>query len=176
MRTDFIRRTLTIAFCLACIGLAASRPLWAQTPVNVLEFGAVADGVMRKDGAMSPNSPVLTSASGSFTAADQGKYIQVIGAGPGGTARTDGVIAAGSAVLTSGSSGFVSSDVGRCIVISGAGAGGGNLVGRIQSFNSPSSVTLSVSAQTGVSGAFFNYGGMTLEATIQSVQSSSRPL
>jgi protocatechuate 3,4-dioxygenase beta subunit len=173
MRTDFIRRTPTIAFCLACIGMAVSRPLWAQAPVNVLEFGAVADGVMRKDGAMSPNSPVLTSASGSFTAADQGKYIQVIGAGPGGTSRADGVIAAGSAVLTSGSSGFVSSDVGRCIVVSGAGAGGGNLVGRIQSFSSPSSVTLSVSAQTGVSGVFFNYGGMTLEATIQSVQSSS---
>ena len=182
MRTDFIRRTLTVpfrglsltvAFCLAWTGLAATQALCASAPVSVVAFGAVADGVMRKDGAMSPNSPLLTSASGSFTSADQGKYIQVIGAGPGGTARTDGVIGAGSAVLTSGSSGFVPSDVGRCIVVSGAGAGGGNLVGRIQSFNSPSSVTLSVSAQTSVSGVFFNYGGMTLEATIQSVQSSS---
>ncbi len=173
MRIRFIRRSLTIAVCLAVTGLTASRTLLAQSNVSVLAFGAVADGVMRKDGAMTPNSPVLTSASGSFTTADQGKYIQVIGAGPGGTARTDGVISSGSAVLISGSSGFVSSDVGRCIVVSGAGAGGGNLVGRIQSFNSPSSVTLTVSAQTSVSGVFFNYGGMTLEATIQSVQSAS---
>jgi len=64
---------LTLFFCLS---------LNAQG-VSVLSFGAVPDGILRTDGAMTAGSSALTSPSGTFSTADVGKYIQVIGAGPG---------------------------------------------------------------------------------------------
>ncbi len=122
---------------------------------------------------MAAGSPVLMSASGSFIPADQGKYIQVIGAGPGGSSRGDAVMVPNSAVLTSSAGTFAASDIGRGIVVVGAGPGGSNLVGTIRAYASPTSVILSTVAQSGVSQALYYYGAMTLEGAIQSVQNSS---
>jgi hypothetical protein len=122
---------------------------------------------------MTAGSALLTSPSSSFTAADVGKYIQVIGAGAGSTSHTDGAISDGSAVLTSASGTFASTDVGRGIVVIGAGPSGGNLVTSIQSYSAPDSVTLSAAASTSVAGATYYYGAMTLEGTVQGVQNGT---
>ena len=143
----------------------------AQLNVSVTAFGALADGVLRTDGAMNVGSSVLTSASASFTGADAGKYIQVIGAGPGGSSHADGMMVEGSAVLTSPSGSFNSADVGRGIIVLGAGAAGGNLITTIAGYTSNTSVTLNAPAMTATSGVPYYYGAMTLEGTITSVLS-----
>ena len=160
-------------FCVIFSLLFQGCSLRGQSIMNVVAYGAVPDGIMRTDGAMVAGSAVLSSQSGSFTSGDVGKYIQVIGAGPGGTSKSDGTMSFGSAVLTSASGIFASSDVGRGIVVIGAGPSGGNLVTTIQSYTSPTTVSLSTAAQTQVSGKPYFYGAMTLEGTIQSVQGSS---
>ena len=146
---------------------------WSQSNTNVLSFGAIPDGLLRNDGSMVAGSTTLVSQSGNFSSADVGKYIQVIGAGAGGTFRTDARMSAGSATLTSPSGSFAANDIGRGIVIASAGPNGGNLVARIVSYVSPTSVVLSEADQVSVAGANYYYGGMTLEATIQSVESNS---
>jgi hypothetical protein len=143
----------------------------AQLNVSVTTFGAQADGILRTDGAMNLGSSILTSASASFTSLDAGKYIQVIGAGPGGSCRTGAIMAQGSTVLTAPSGSFNPADIGRGIIVIGAGAGGGNLVTAIASFTANSSVVLNAPALAGTSNAFYCYGAMTLEGTIQSVLS-----
>ena len=140
---------------------------------SVVAFGAVPDGILRTDGAMTAGSTLLTSPSSGFTAADVGKYIQVIGAGAGSTSNTDGAMSDGSPVLTSSSGIFASSDVGRGIVVIGAGPSGGNLVTSIQTYSAPDSVTLSAAASTSVAGATYYYGAMTLEGTVQGVQNGT---
>ena len=174
MRTDFIRRTLTTAFCSGWMVLTASHALRAQAPVGVLAFGAVADGVMRKDGAMSPQ---LTRAYVAVRVVHRGRPGQVHPGHRGGTWWNGSHRRGHRRGFSRTHIGFVRLCVFRCGTLHrGFGRrerAAATWVGRIQSFNSPSSVTLSVSAQTGVAGVFFNYGGMTLEATIQSVQSSS---
>ena len=150
-----------------------SSSAWSQSNTNVLSFGAIPDGLLRNDGSMVAGSATLTSASSNFSSADVGKYIQVIGAGPGGTSRSDARMSAGSATLTSSSGSFTSADVGRGVVVVSAGPNGGNLVARIVSYVSPTSVVLSQADQVSVTGAAYYYGGMTLEATIQSVESNS---
>jgi len=162
----------TYLLFLLTIPLLTTPPAWALSNVTVGAFGAVADGILRVDGAMTAGSAVLISASGSFSSADVGKYIQVIGAGRGGSSGV-GSMAIGSNVLISSSGGFASSDVGRGIVVLGAGAGGSNLVTTIAGYQSPNTVTLSTSAGGSVSGATYYYGAMTLEGTIQSVQSAT---
>lgn len=144
-----------------------------QATFSVLNYGAVADGVLRTDGAMSAGSFILNSASGTFSSSDVGKYIQVIGAGSGGTSHTDGFISSGSNTLTSPSGSFQAADIGRGIVVLGAGLAGTPLVTTIQSFISPNSVLLSAPAQSVQTAAPYYYGAMTLESTIQSVQSST---
>ncbi len=47
-------------------------------------FGAKGDMLFKKDGTMTPSSPVLNSADGEFRVTDVGKTIVVNGAGPGG--------------------------------------------------------------------------------------------
>lgn len=54
------------------------------SPVNVKLYGAVMDPKSNADGAITSGLAVLTSASGTFTAADQGKTIMVRGAGAAG--------------------------------------------------------------------------------------------
>ena len=83
----------------AILWLALAPASQAQLNVSVTAFGAQADGILRTDGAIYAGSPVLTSASASFTALDAGKYIQVIGAGPGGSSRGDAIMSPGSAAL-----------------------------------------------------------------------------
>jgi hypothetical protein len=147
--------------------------LRAQSGSSVMSYGAKADGVMRTDGAMTAGSAVLTSLGGSFTSSDAGKYIQVIGAGPGAMSNADGSMAFGSATLSSASGTFTSSDIGKVIIVMGAGPSSGNLVTTIQSYASPTSVTLNATAGSVVANARYYYGAMTLEATIQSVQNST---
>ena len=157
----------------------------AQSTISVADFGAQPDGILRTDGSITAGSSLLTSASGTFSPADAGKYIQIVGAGNGGTTHSDGVMASGSTTLTSISGTFapppkvdstivgLSIDVGRSIVVVGAGAGGQNLITHIAAFNSTTSVTLADPAISAAAGATYFYGAMTLEGTIQSVQDSS---
>ena len=158
---------------IACWALLTSASLDAQSSTSVLAYGAVPDGILRTDGAMSAGSAVLTSPSASFTSADIGKYVQLIGAGPGSTSNTDGIMNASSPVLDSASGSFASSDVGRGIVVIGAGPERTNLVTTIQTYNSPTSVVLTSAAQSSVSSATYYYGAMTLEGTIQGVQNGT---
>jgi Concanavalin A-like lectin/glucanases superfamily/Domain of unknown function (DUF2341) len=151
----------------------ASLPLLAQTAFSVKDYGAKGDGVMRMDGGMIAGSAILQSPSGSFSPADVGKYIQVVGAGPGGTTHSDGSMSAGSPTLNSSSANFAQTDVGRGIVVLGAGPAGSNLITSIASVPSSSSVTLNTPATSGVGGVAYFYGAMTLEGTIQSVQSAT---
>ena len=155
------------------LSLALAPLSQAQMNVSVTTFGAQADGILRTDGAMNAGSAILTSASASFTATDTGKYMQVIGAGPGGTTRSDAIMAQGSANLSSPSGVFNSADVGRGIIVIGAGAGGSNLITTIVGYNSNGSVVLGAPALTSTSNAFYYYGAMTLEGTIQSVINST---
>src|ERR1700681_862269 len=74
------RRSVRLLLLLSLLALSGW-PVYAQSNLSVLSFGATPDGIMRTDGAMTAGSGVLTSASGTFTSADVGKYIQVIGAG-----------------------------------------------------------------------------------------------
>src|SRR6185312_16046150 len=141
---------------------------------SVLKYNAKADGISRTDGSMVAGSIVLNSASGTFSSADVGKYIQVIGAGPGGSTHSDGVMNSGSPILSSEAGTFTANDVGRGIMVIGAGSGGSNLFGYIQAFNSPTNITLSANANTNVSGGAYFYGYMTLEGTILSVQSATQ--
>src|SRR5450432_2322882 len=115
------RRRAAAHLCVILSVFFGGCSLRGQSGVSVLSFGAVADGIMRNDGAMVAGSATLTSASGSFTPGDVGKYIQVIGAGPGATSHSDASMSLGSAVLTSGSGTFVPSDIGRGIFVTGAG-------------------------------------------------------
>ncbi|MGD0777611.1 MAG: DUF2341 domain-containing protein, partial [Candidatus Solibacter sp.] len=153
----------------ALITLTPSLPI--NSTVYVTAFGAVSDGVLRTDAFMTAGSAVLTSASGTFTSSDVGKYIQVIGAGHGGTTKTDGTIQAGSTTLTSPSGSFVSTDFGRGIVVMGAGPSGAPLVTSIAGQTSATTITLAAAATTSVSSGLFFYGGTTLEGTVQSVTS-----
>jgi hypothetical protein len=142
----------------------------AQSTISVADFGAQPDGILRTDGAITAGSTLLTSASGTFSPTDTGKYIQIIGAGNGGTTHSDGVIVSGSTTLTSISGTFAATDVGRSMVVVGAGTAGQNLVTHIAAFGSSSSVTLADPAISAAAGAAYFYGAMTLEGTIQSVQ------
>ncbi|MBN9620084.1 MAG: hypothetical protein J0H43_10190 [Actinobacteria bacterium] len=76
----------------------------------------------------------------------------------GDTQRSTGSITAGSSTLTAGSGPFLSTDVGKIVTVSGAGASGSVLTAAITAVGSASSVTLSTTAGTTVSGAAFAYG------------------
>ena len=141
---------------------------------SVKNYGAAGNGVIRVDGSMNSGSGVLTSASGTFTSADVGKYVQVIGAGPGGTTHTTGAITSGLNVFTDSSGTFAASDVGRHIYIAGAGPAGGALTTQISGYTSATSVTLLNNAGTSVAGASYWYGGMTLEGTISTYTSATQ--
>jgi len=150
---------------------------------SVLDAGAAADGIMRSDGVMTAGSAILTSTSGSFSAKDVGKYIQVVGAGAGGTTHSDGAMTIGLDILTSASGTFTAPDVGRWIVVTGAGPKGANLLAQISAYKSPNLVELGnlsgmlmipANAAATVKGKAYYYGYMTLEATIASYQSATQ--
>jgi hypothetical protein len=65
----------------------------------------------------------------------------------------DGVMTSGSAVLTSATAAFVAQDGGQTITVNGAGASGANLATTILTVTNATTVTLSTSAGTTVSGA-----------------------
>jgi len=162
------RPALRPASCLAAILVFFALPAGSALPtLSVIQFGAKADGILRTDGAMVAGSPVLTSSSGSFTASDVGKYIQVVGAGPGGASHVDGSMTEASAVLHSPSGAFAPTDVGRGIIVLGAGASGGNLITTIAGYASPTSALLNAVAGRAVTNALYYYGAMTLEGTIE---------
>jgi hypothetical protein len=165
------RALLGVTVLFIALVIVVVRMTSSQFTVSVLQFGAIADGILRTDGAMTAGSSVLTSPTASFSAADVGKYIQVIGAGRGGTRGANGSMIAGSAVLNSASGTFAPTDVGRGIIVPGAGASAGNLVTTIAGYTSATSVTLGARATRAVSQTVFYYGAMTLEAGIRAVQS-----
>jgi hypothetical protein len=165
-----LSRSLICAFVLLVL-TAVDAP--TQSSISVATFGAKADAILRTDGVMISGSPVLTSASGSFSAADIGKYVQVIGAGPGGSSGPDGSMSAGSAVLNSAAATFAPSDVGRGIVVLGAGVSRGNLITSIAGYASATSIILNGAASSPVADATYFYGGMTLEGAIESVESNT---
>jgi hypothetical protein len=72
---------------------------------------------------------------------------------------TDGAITSGTATLTSTTANWLTTDVGRGIRIPGAGASGATLDANITARNSPTSVTISVTASTTVSGATLTHVG-----------------
>ncbi len=150
---------------------------------SVLDAGAVPDGILRSDGVMTAGSAMLTSASGSFSAEDIGKYIQVVGAGMGGTTQTDGAMTIGQNVLTSASGAFTAGDMGRYIVVTGAGVKGANLLAQISAYTSATQVELGnlsglamvpANSSATIRGRTYFYGYMTLEATVASVNSASQ--
>jgi hypothetical protein len=71
---------------------------------------------------------------------------------------SDGVATSGSGVFTSATAAFTSKDVGKTITIAGAGPAGASLTCRIFSFNSATSINLSVLASTSVPVAAFSFG------------------
>ena len=75
-----------------------------------------------------------------------------------GVVLSDAAITSGDATLTSASAAFVAADVGKAIMVKGAGTSGGALVTTIASRNSATSVELSATASTTVSGATAIYG------------------
>jgi hypothetical protein len=57
----------------------------APQAFDVRDYGAVGDGQVRQDGAMTNGSATLTVGGAAFTVADVGKVVSVAGAGGGGT-------------------------------------------------------------------------------------------
>lgn len=76
-------------------------------------------------------------------------YVGLIGA-----SISDGAMTAADATLTSAAALFSAVDVGRAIIVKGAGASGFDLVTTIASFTSSSSVELTDTASTTVTGAY----------------------
>jgi hypothetical protein len=73
---------------------------------NVLDYGAVGNGKIVTDGAITATQNTLTSSSASFTSADVGKVISVVGAGAAGIplATTIVSVSGGVATLTAAAS------------------------------------------------------------------------
>jgi hypothetical protein len=70
----------------------------------------------------------------------------------------DAAMTVGSRTLTSASASFTSGDVGKSIGVAGAGASGANLTTTISGFTNSTTITLTASAGTTVSGATAVYG------------------
>lgn len=76
----------TVAAGKALVSTDATNASWVHSLgagtwiFNVAAYGAVGDGAVLTDGAMTSGSAVLTCASGPFTSADVGKWVQVKGA------------------------------------------------------------------------------------------------
>lgn len=82
--------------------------------VTPQEYGAVADGVIKNDGAITASDNTLTSASSAFTAADIGKKISVAGAGAAAATLVTTIASINSATsveLTAAASTTVSGEV-----------------------------------------------------------------
>jgi hypothetical protein len=75
-----------------------------------------------------------------------------------GNAVFNGAMTSGSATFTSATAGFTSNDVGKGFILNGAGTSGRDIVGTITAFTNSTTVTLSVTASTTVSGAKFIWG------------------
>lgn len=77
------------------VGAAISAAIAAARPAcqfHVADYGAVGDGKVIYDVAMTSGSAVCTSATAGFTSADVGKKILVNGAGPGGGGNPSGAL------------------------------------------------------------------------------------
>jgi hypothetical protein len=84
--------------------------------------------------------------------------VDSFGARGDGVSYTDGAITATTTTFTSATAGFKSTDVGKYIAVGGAGASGVQLVTTIASFTNSTTVVLTATAGTTVSGANFKYG------------------
>lgn len=81
-----------------------------------------------------------------------------LGAKGDGVFGVDGAITASDATFTSASAAFVAGDVGKLIKVGAAGAAGATLITTIASINSGTSVELTATAGTSVTGANYTYG------------------
>ncbi len=99
---------------------------------SVLDYGALADGIIVFDGAINSASHTFTSASADFSSADIGKTIWIEGAGAAGSSYTKTTTQTTTTAR--------------------------DLLGIIASINSPTSVTVSTVASATVSGAEARWG------------------
>jgi hypothetical protein len=77
---------------------ASSRQSTRSDDANTVEsFGAAGDLLFKRDGAMSAASPILTSASGTFSGSDVGKTVVVNGAGAAGVPLVSRIVSRQSA-------------------------------------------------------------------------------
>lgn len=119
-------------------------------------------------------SGIVTSPTAAFTADDVGKTVLLTENAAGRTV-TDGAITATDQTLTSATAVFTTADVGKAITVAGAGVAGATLTTTIASFNSATSVELTLAAATTVTGATVHYGGSgSLTTTIASFQSATQ--
>ncbi len=79
---------------------------------SILAYGAKADAIKGTGASIAAGSAILTVAAGAFTAADVGKGITVIGAGPSGTDRRTTIVSVQSAtqVTLAGTAGTTASN------------------------------------------------------------------
>lgn len=83
----------------------------AVTTFNVKQYNAKGDGVTKYDGTITSGTPNFTSATGSFTSADVGKVITIIGAGGSNvdlTTTISAYVSATAVTLTANASATVS--------------------------------------------------------------------
>lgn len=107
--------------------------------------------------------PAGTPTASKITAAAARTYMQTgtaavfnvkdYGAKGDGKTVTDGAITSGSATFTSATANFTAADVGKSIFIAGAGTSGGIMSPGISAFVNSTTVTLSATASTTVTGA-----------------------
>jgi hypothetical protein len=84
--------------------------------------------------------------------------VKAYGATGNGNLVADGAISSGSHSLTSSTANFSSADIGKLVVVFGAGSGGANLATTISSVTNSTTVVLTASAGTTVSGAVVRWG------------------
>lgn len=88
-----------------------------------------------------------------------------------GVKVTDGAITSSSATFTSATAAFTSNAVGKSIRVAGAGAAGADLLTTISAYTNSTTVTLTATAGTTVSGATF-YWGTDCTAGIQAAMNA----
>lgn len=161
---------------------AAAAAVAQSSGVSAMSVGAIPDGVLYKDGAITAASVTLVCAGGAFSQADVGKPISVRGAGvplgrPFPLYRADGAMTSGSAVLTSATGKFAAGDVGKAITVYGAGPADVPLDTTILSVQSATQATLSDNASTALTFApytYTSYMDADLTTTIASVASATQ--
>lgn len=118
------------------------RPMSVAGLTTPETYGAVGDGVLKSDGAMSTGSAILTSATSVFTQGDVGKDIGVNGAGAAGVPLITTILSVQSATQ---------------VTLASANASGGNVTGTIFYYGTDDTISLQAAID-----AIADSGGGTL--------------